>query len=273
MQVPGGWQTHLAVLRLEGARIEDRGAYRAVVTVGNPRYHWGNFLLVTDPVARHDAGGWLAEFREWFPRAGHVAIGLPAEPDPEPWRHAGVAVEAELVLAAPRPCAPRPLASGYQVHQLVSDADWAGAVDADVADRQAGGGEPEGGFEAYLRARYSARRAMSERGDAAFFGAFASDGTLVTRLGIVLCGPILDARQVARYQHVGTRVAHRGRGLAGHLLGVAAAWAAQRGADRWEIHADPDGDAHRLYTALGFTEEGRSWMAYRAPRPTDPVSR
>jgi hypothetical protein len=57
-----------------------------------------------------------------------------------------------------------------------------------------------------------AQRALSERGTAAFFGAFA-DGVLVARLGIVRCGTI------GRYQSVVTDAQHRRRGLASHRLG------------------------------------------------------
>jgi GNAT superfamily N-acetyltransferase len=263
------WRTELAVLAAQGSVISDRGRYLVVATPQNPTFHWGNFLLVLDPSSCDDAGAWVREFAACFPGVGHVALGLPAQPDPAPWSEQGLAVESELVLSMDRPPDRSPsaalMAAGYSVRRLSRDADWEGVVQADLADNRVEGTQPEQGFETYLRALYAARRGVSEQGGAAFFGAFTPDGTLVSRLGIVLCGPMDGARQVARYQHVGTDSAHRSRGLAGHLLGVAAAWAHDRGADRWEIHVDPGSAAHRLYSAVGFAEVGRSWQAYRAP--------
>ena len=55
MDLPPGWLTDIAVLRLSGAHIEDRGDHLVVTSPDNPGYHWGNFLLVTDPQARNDA--------------------------------------------------------------------------------------------------------------------------------------------------------------------------------------------------------------------------
>jgi DNA-binding transcriptional MerR regulator len=86
------------------------------------------------------------------------------------------------------------------------------------------------GHERFVRAQTRTRRALSERGVAAFFGAFR-DGVLVADLGVVRCG------STARYQAVGTDEAHRGRGLASHLLGVAASWSADRGCDRADVAA------------------------------------
>jgi GNAT superfamily N-acetyltransferase len=86
----------------------------------------------------------------------------------------------------------------------------------------------------------------------------------VSSLGIVLCGQDAEGRVVARYQSVQTAVDHRRRGLAGHLLGVAAGWAAERGAQRWVIATESDNPAGRLYRSLGFTPDSRSWEVERS---------
>jgi GNAT superfamily N-acetyltransferase len=267
--VPAGWVTDLEVLRLSGSVIERRAGFTVIRSPRIPGFHWGNFVLVRDRDLALAVDRCLEVFAEEFPDADHTAIGLPAEPDPAPWRARGVDVESELVLSMPVPCPPRPLPAGYEVHRLHADSDWAGAVAADLADARASGRPPQEGFAAYLAALWGVRADLSRRGQAAFFGAFAGSGELVTRLGIVLCSPEAGHAPVARYQHVGTRVEHRGRGLASHLLGRAAEWAAGHGADRWEIHVDPGTAAHRLYAGLGFGPTGRTWQVYRAPGHQD----
>ncbi len=67
---------------------------------------------------------------------------------------------------------------------------------------------------------------------------------------------------------VGTRrphAAHRRRGLAGYLLGVASAWACERGARQLVIVAESGSAAERLYEAVGFRPVARGFGAYAAP--------
>ena len=102
-------------------------------------------------------------------------------------------------------------------------------------------------------------RAVSERERGASFGAIA-DGIRVADLGIVRCGT------TARYQSVGTNERHRRRGLASHLLGVAARWAADRGCDQWVIVAEATNPAGRVYRTLGFEPDTGNAQAYRKPK-------
>jgi len=82
---------------------------------------------------------------------------------------------------------------------------------------------------------------------------------LASSLGIVVC----DA--TARYQSVGTDAGHRRRGLAGHLLGVAAEWSAGKGCDNWVIITEAGNPAGRLYRSVGFAPDVCNARAYRAP--------
>ena len=54
-RMPRGWATDLAILEMTGSSIDDRGDHVVVRTRGNPDYHWGNCLLVTDPASVDDA--------------------------------------------------------------------------------------------------------------------------------------------------------------------------------------------------------------------------
>ncbi len=262
MDLPVGWLTDLAVLHQSGARIIDRGDHLVVASRDNPGYYWGNFLLVIDPAARDDASRWVAQFRASFPDAQHLCFGLPAEPDPRPWTAAGLAVSGDEVLFTTTVPALRPVPAGYEVRLLTTDADWAVAAHADLIENARTGAEPIEGFATFTTGRWKTRRAMSVSGGAAFFGAFQG-AQCVADLGIVLCGPDEQGREVARYQSVLTDAEHRGRGLAGHLIGVAARWAQVRGAQRWVIVAESDQPAGRLYRGLGFQPGERAWQAER----------
>lgn len=261
--VPGLWATDVEILRLGGSAIEDRGDHLVVRSPHNPGYHWGNFVLVTDPHAVDHADRWIAAFDAEFPDADHLSIGLPGEPGRGPWAAREVQVEAELVLTSGAPVPTTAEPAGYRSHPIESPDEWAAVVAMDLAELTADGQPDTDATRLFRQRRAATRSALVDRGVAAFFGASTPAG-LVAQLGIVLCGPIGEARQVARFQHVGTLAEHRGQGLASHLLGVAAQWAGHRGADRWEIHVDAGTAAHRLYTALGFVPHGMLWQATRA---------
>ncbi len=253
-----GWRTDLAVLRLGGAAITDRDDHLIVRSPGNPRYHWGNFVLVTDPGSVNDADRWLAVFVEEFPEAAHRAVGLIGEVDVAPWQRAGLAIEHEDVRAAGRAPTGAPLPAGYRVRQLTEEADWAAVAELNRRiDAESGSAATD---DAFLAARLADHRRVVDTGRAAFFGAFADGAstTAAASLGIVDCG---DGR--ARDQSVSTAPEHRRRGLASHLLGVAGGWAADRGCHQWVIVADADSDASRLYGAAGFAPVTRSVQAYR----------
>lgn len=263
MDLPAGWLTDIAVLRLSGALVQDRGDHLVVTDPGNPGYHWGNFVLVTDPQARNDAQRWVDLFQETFPDAHHMGIGLPDEPDPEPWAAFELTVGCDMVMSTTALPEQRGAPAGYSVEQLLSAQQWGAAARADLTEyARTGGDRDAGAYRDFTAARVRTRTALSVAGVAAFFGAFVGE-ECVSQLGIVLCGADSQGRAVARYQSVETAFDHRNRGLAGHLLGVAATWAADRGARRWVIATEPDNPAGRLYRSLGFVEDSRCWQVER----------
>jgi len=250
--LPLGWHTDLAVRRAGGSLVEERPGHLLVRTPTNPTFHWGNFILVTEPAAVDDADRWLSTFETEFPDAAHRAIGLVAEPrDDSRWYAHGLVVEHEDVLSTGRCPDLAPLTLGYLVRKIETQDDWSQSHALEV-DEYPGDAE-------FHRAATATRARMSERNVAAWFGAFHGD-RLVAQLGIVDCG-----EDVARYQAVLTAEEHRRRGLASHLLGVAARWAEDRGARTWVIIADADSPASRLYQARGFAGASRSAQAYRKP--------
>lgn len=247
-----GWRTDLDVLRQSGSRIRPADGYLVVETPDNPGYYWGNFVLVTDPGLAERPRECLTLMAREFPSAGHVAIGLPAAPDPQAWEGLDVDLERDEVLGADRPPQGPDLPPGYVARPLAGD-DWEQSLRNEVAE--SGAADPVA-YADFARRRIASRQGMVADGVAVFVGAFAGE-ELVADLGIVLC------EDAARYQSVATVPAHRRKGLASHLLQVAGQWAGTRGATRWVIVAEPGSDAARLYRACGLEPVDESWQVFR----------
>jgi GNAT superfamily N-acetyltransferase len=256
MDLPLSWHTDLAVLRLEGSTIDERSDHLVVRTPTNPIYYWGNFVLVTDPDRVDDAAHWLDVFETELPDAAHRAIGLVTKPtDADAWKAVDLELTHDDVLVAETCPEPTPVPQGYLVKQIRDAIEWEQSSGLRIAEF-AEGDPREAEHE---RKRTASRAALSEQGRLAWFGAFHGD-RLVAELGIVDCG-----EGAARYQSVVTGAEHRRQGLAGHLLGAAAQWAADRGARRWVIVADAGSDAGRLYRSRGFEPAESGARAERRP--------
>ena len=255
---PPGWATDLAILEHTGSVVEDHGDHLVVRTAANPDFHWGNFLLVTDEESVDDADRWVTAFRAAHPEATWVAIGLPRMPGAgDAWLARGIDLELEDVLSTQALPHGTPLPEGYTVRRLTGR-DWDQDLARSVAENDHAREEDPVSFLRFARGQLHARQDLSARGLGAWFGAFA-DGALVADVGIVRCGT------TARYQDVTTDEEHRGRGLASHLLGVAAQWAADRGCEHWVIVTGATNPAGRVYRRLGFEPDAGTVQAYRRP--------
>jgi len=258
--LPLGWHTDLAVRRLDGSTIEEHDDHVVVRTPSNPLFYWGNFVLVTDPDTVDDAEHWLTVFEGAFPSSAHRAIGMVAEPaDFDRWRALGLEIDHDDVLATDVCPEPTPLPPGYLVRQISEAIEWEQSTAMRIGEFA-----PDNPREAQFERNVTESRiAMTAAGSVAWLGAFHGD-RLAAELGIVDCG-----EGVARYQAVVTHADHRRRGLAGHLLGVAARWAADRGATSWVIVADDGSEAARLYRSRGFAPTARGTRAQRKPQSTE----
>ena len=253
-----GWATDLAILEHCGSIVEDREDHLVVRTPHNPDFHWGNCLFVTDQDTVDDARRWVDTFQSAFPEANWVAIGLTRMPnDLDAWVTMGLELELDDVLTTRILPRQTPLPDGYTVRRL-SGQDWGQSVTRSVAENDRTHEQDPRSYERFAQAQAHARRSLSERDVGASFGAFAGD-TLIADLGIVRCG------STARYQSVSTDDEHRRRGLASHLLGVAAQWAADGGCDEWVIVTEATNPAGRVYRSLGFEPDTGNVQAYRKP--------
>jgi ribosomal protein S18 acetylase RimI-like enzyme len=239
-----GYRTDLAILAYEGSQITDRGDHLVIRTPRNPDYWWGNFLLLRD-LKPGSGGDWTARFAAEFPDARHLALGLD-ETDAsaaDPAALAGLTMDRNAVMTATSVHAPPHPNTEAVVRTLEGDADWRQSLQLTTAVYP---GEP-GGDTRFATAQLAAKRALTEAGHGAWFGAFLDD-TLVAQLGLVTATPGL-----ARYQSVETHPAARRRGLAGTLVSHAGATALAAGASTLVMVADPDDSAIRVYRSLGFT--------------------
>lgn len=249
-----GYRTDLAILALEGSQVTDCGGHLVIRTPGNPGYHWGNFLLMRD-LQPGSGDGWMARFAAEFPDARHLALGLD-EPDAravDPGVLAGMTMERNAVLTATAVHAPPRPNSEAIVRTLAGDADWRQSFELATA---LWADEP-GGDADFLTAQQAAKRALTEAGHGAWFGAFL-DGTLVAQLGLITA----IGSGLARYQNVETHPAARRRGLAGTLVWQAGAAALASGTRALVMVADPGEAAIRVYRSVGFavTESQHSFI-------------
>jgi GNAT superfamily N-acetyltransferase len=149
------------------------------------------------------------------------------------------------VLTARQLNPPAHPATDVAVRPLVSDDDWAQAVENQVITR-----EPEfteGEHRNFSQLAMDRYRKMAARGLGDWFGAFLL-GKLVADLGIFHTGA------VGRYQSVQTHPDYRRWGCAGMLVYEASRYAMERcGLDTLVIVTETDSGAGRLYQSLGFT--------------------
>jgi hypothetical protein len=132
---------------------------------------------------------------------------------------------------------------------------------------------PEGGARAGLAARLLAtQRRLRATTPSRCFGAGEPAGELGSMCTLFLDDDV-GGRRVAMVTDVGTRVAHRERGLARAVVLAAVARAGAWGADLIVVGADADDWPQLMYARLGFAPVGRQVaLTRRLPSPSGSVS-
>ncbi len=257
-----GHQTDLALLRLGGSEIEDRGDHLVVRSPHNPGHWWGNFLLLESPPAVDDAEGWLEAFAKEFPEAEHVALGFDGVDGSadalSPFGQRGLDVEGQAVMTATSVQEPPRPNRDAEYRSLVSDEDWGQLVDLRMSCISEGL-DPQS-YREFSVAKVRTIRGLVEGGHGAWFGAF-EDGRLLSGMGLFRAGSDL-----ARFQSVETRPEARGRGLAGTLVHRVSEYGfAELGARTLVMVADPEYLAIRVYRSVGFAETETQLQAEKPP--------
>jgi len=246
------FRTDLALHRLAGAEVEDRGDHIAVRTPSNPGFRWGNFHLLARPPAPDEVDAVLARYDADFPDGSHRAFGVDGIEDQrgllEPLTARGLSVEGATVMTATSVHPPPRPNDEASYRPITSDDDWAQKVEVSIAVDDGEEDDPVAHRE-YATRRAAAERELCESGHGAWWGAFLGD-RLASSMGLVDAGGGL-----ARYQNVETHPDFRGRGLAGTLVHRVARYGfADLGATTLVMVADPDYLAIRIYRSVGFSD-------------------
>src|SRR5262249_27768221 len=123
-----GYQTDLAVRAAEGSAITDCGDHVIVRSAQNPRYWWGNFLLLAAAPRATEMDSWLERFAAVFPGARHRGFGVDvadaAEVDDAVFASAGLDADRGVVLTAQAVRAPKHRHPAAVIRPLAGAADW-----------------------------------------------------------------------------------------------------------------------------------------------------
>ena len=258
-----GFTTDISILELGGSRVDRRSGFWKISSPHIPTFYWGNFLLLDRLSSDIPPDAWRDRFREEFPDASHVAIGVD---DPTATLEAADSFAAagyEFFDSSVLTCRPDHLAavshSPYVTRQLVSDDDWRAVREVGVATRAPDFAEVP--YRRFLNDKTATQRRLCEDGHGAWWGTFV-DGQLASCAGI-----FRTDGATARYQTVGTLPEFRRRGLARATVTAAGLWAADTFATEiLVIVADPDYYAIDLYRQVGFElSEGQLGLQRRPP--------
>jgi len=261
-----GWQSHLLACRF-GAEIAERDDCIVLRTASNPTFYWGNCLILPSAPRDNELLHWLKRFEQEVghaqPVSGHVAIGIDAAtlPDQLPsWRAAGIdEFDETAVLTLERTdLAAQPAVRGTPglvLRSLVLPDELERVVEAQVATREVS--FEANGYRVYRRRSMQRVAAMQAAGIAEWFAAVV-DGVLVADCGLVHDG------HLGRFQHVGTQLAWRRRGLCRALIHHVCRHAFERlGLQRLVMCADPHDVAIGIYRSLGFEQCESHWCLQR----------
>lgn len=254
-----GLRTDLALRRLAGSQVEDRGDHLVVRTPDNPTFWWGNGLVLPEaPTSTAAARRWVETFERELPGAAHRTYSVDGVDgtvaDLEPFVGLGFTAEASVVMTARSVHAPPRPDRSATYRPLSTDDDWRQQVQLSMA------GEEAGYDLEFCTRRAAADRRLVEGGHGRWYGAFLQD-RLVSSMGLFAADPGL-----ARFQSVKTHPDHRGRGLAGTLTHLVARYGFDElGAQTLVMVADPGYLAIRVYRSVGFDDTEVLLGAERRP--------
>ncbi|MEO7059820.1 MAG: GNAT family N-acetyltransferase [Lapillicoccus sp.] len=261
-----GYRTDLALLGYGGSEVEDRGTHVRIRTPQNPRFYWGNFLLLPRVPDVDEAVEWLQTFRRELPEAEHLAFGIDvtegAVDDLAGLASHGLEPDASVVMTASEVHEPPKPHAGAVYRPLGSDDDWQRQVELSMVGEETGSSDAE-----FVTRRAEADRRLVDQGRGQWWGAFVGD-QLLSSMGLFVA-----SEGLARFQNVKTHPEARGQGLAGTLVHRVSRYGLDDlGAHTLVMVADPDYAAIRIYRGAGFTDTERQLGCQKAPSGASPVT-
>ena len=251
-------QTDLMFSHFDG-EVQDRGDYIVVKTPNNPGYHWGNYIIFSNPPQSGDFEKWQEIYRSeftYYDSFKHMTFtwnqNNEVRPNFDPFLNAGFKLDRAKVLAAQKVNPPPKLNHFIEVRVIQTSAEWEQAIQLQVATRDRCFDEK--GYEVFKRRQFNTYQAMSKAGFGNWFGAFL-ENHLVGDLGIFHQGGI------GRFQNVETHPNYRRQGICGTLVYKSAQIALQTlDVTTLVMEADADYHAAGIYESVGFrpTEENQS---------------
>ena len=266
------WATDWDVLPIDHI-VEPRDGYLVVRSPGNPAHWWGNLLLFDDAPGPTDGPRWEHLFEREFgenPLVEHVTLAwdrldgaLGSARDEFLTR--GYELEEVVGLVADpgslvmHPRANREVAIRALDPQPGADRElWDQAIELQVASRDQDL-EPQV-YREFLGRRLEDLRVIFRAGRGAWYVAiYPGHDEVVAACGVVVTG------ERGRFQAVDTAATHRRKGISSRLVVEAAGRAAEHGAKRFVIAAEPDYHALGLYESLGFQRVERVAGVCRRP--------
>ncbi len=179
---------------------------------------------------------------------------------------AGFVVEVQQVMIARAAAVPTPTLDPSLELRALDPSDLSSVCELAYAI----GDRHDEAHRQFLQRRSAWHQRLVDQGRARFWGVFERS-SLVGSLGLVVLAPpgsdlaTAPLDHIGRYQDVQTAPSHRRRGIAGALLGTAAAWGSQHAIDTVVIVAIPDSAAARVYQRLGFRTIEHTSSACRVP--------
>jgi ribosomal protein S18 acetylase RimI-like enzyme len=253
--------------------VERRDGYLMVRSPGNPAHWWGNLLLFDDAPKSGDGNRWERLFHREFganPAVAHVTLAWDRADGVlgsarEEFVSRGYELEEVVGLVAQ----PHSLRVHPRANQdvLIRELDplpggdrdlWNQVIELQVASRDESLDEQV--YREFLGHRLEDLRVLFRAGRGAWYVAMYPDHDEV----VASCGIVVTARR-GRFQAVDTAAAYRRRGISSRLVVEAAHRAAERGANRFVIAAEPDYHALGLYESLGFQRAERVAGVCRRP--------
>ena len=269
-QLSLGWQSDLIFAQFDGQVIE-RDDCVVVRTPGNPRFYWGNCLILPEPPSDAALAHWLRRFDEEVGRftaeSGHVAIGYDASGPHQSlltWAAAGFEIHVTecLVLQSERQAIERkrlPAEFDFRPLDLTQAGDFAASLNLQCDSVGARDGFEPVSYRIFREQQMLRYRAMQIAGLGHWFGIWYGPQLVAD------CG-LFRQRDLGRFQYVGTHPAWRRRGLCSALIDGVSAYGFERmGLATLVMCADPHEVAIGIYRSCGFTSQSRAFAAQRRP--------